>query len=149
MTNVNNNELGKFNEKAYRESRIERLNKKLGINGYRDIEGLWNSTESEGGKFETVFGNFKTNKQVATFFNAGWNKNKKQSNTLKHYTAESSEHFDELTSCGMRHYGKDELISLKNTFQTTFQGGFENDYTDSISITNRGLVLWPLEDLDG
>ena len=40
---------------------------------------------------------------------------------------------------------KDELDSLQIKFQTPFQKEFENDATNSISITNRGMILWTLK----
>ena len=137
MTNVNNNELGKFNEKAYRESRIERLNKKLGINGYRDIEGLWNSTEEAGGKFETVFGNYMTRTQVANFYAC------KNEEAVKNYSKPERGYKEELTEMGVKLFYPSDLRELKRVSQTLLDK--EGDATSSLSIPKRGLILYPLE----
>ena len=60
-TNVNNDSMVQNQET--RESRLAALEKKFGGN-LRESK-IWEST---GGKFETVFREYMTNKQVAEFF---------------------------------------------------------------------------------
>ena len=82
------------------------------------------------------------------------------------YTKQTSDYYDELISSGFKKYTKEEFNSLRDTFCTRFVNeriskleidsmnskfqtrkelGFENDITDSISYTNRGMILWTLK----
>ena len=139
MTNVNNMELGKFNEKAYREDRIEKMNTKLGINGYRDIEGLWDSTASSGGKFETIFGQFMTREQVVNFFNSNLT-------SVRWYSDERSEYKEELEEMGVKLFLNSELKEMKNSFISgdTAYKNCQDDITISWKIPGKGTVLYPL-----
>ena len=137
MSNVNNNELGKFNEKAYREDRVNDLNKKYGINGYRDIEGLWNST---GNKFETVFGEYMTRKQVAEFFG-------NTETGVKWYSETRSGYSEELEGMDAHWYSNEEIKGIKADFVggDTADEKYNNDITQTYRINSQGAVLYPLK----
>ena len=141
MVNVNNNVNGQtmVESKEARESRLAALENKLG--NLREST-IWQST---GGKFETVFGDYMTSKQVAAFFNLEWDDVNNKSNTLSWYTRTTSEYVGELNNAGMKLYSKSEINDLASTFQTGVQHPFENDATDSVTFSNRGMTLWTLK----
>ena len=63
------------------------------------------------------------------------------SDICNRFSLVKTQYYNELTNSGMKLYSKSQLDKIKSEFQTRFQNWFENDVTDSISITNRGMIL--------
>ena len=142
MTNVNNvNGQSMVNSKEVRDSQLAALESKL-----QDLREshIWEST---GGKFETVFRDYMTRKQVAEFFGVA------DRRTIGYFLKEETngsenEKRQELIDAGVL-IGKNhaDIMEMKQNFMssvTRHENSIPNDVSSTYKFHSGGETLWSL-----